>query len=58
METKLEINKELECKQLLREKLAGDYNNENWCIIYLIMITLIIEILVKMIVIPMNKDKK
>ena len=33
MEIKFEINKDLEHKQLTRKKFAGNYNNENWCMI-------------------------
>ena len=38
-------------------KLEGNYNNESWCIIYLIMITtVIIKIIVKTIVMLVNED--
>ena len=40
------------------KKFVSSYNKENWSIIYLIMITVIIEIIVKMIVMLMNKDMK
>ena len=33
MEIKFEINEDLEHKQLTRKKFAGNYNNENWCMI-------------------------
>ena len=55
MEIKLEINKDLECKQLLIQKLEGNYTRENWCIIYLIMLKVKIEIMMKMIVKLVNK---
>ena len=40
------------------KKFVSSYNKANWSIIYLIMITVIIEIIVKMIVMLMNKDMK
>ena len=38
MKSNFEINKELECKQLLWSKLEGNDNNESYCIIYLTVI--------------------
>ena len=32
------------------------FSNENWCVIYLTIITVITEIITKMIVMLMNKD--
>ena len=40
------------------KKFVSSYNKENWSIIYLIMITVIIDIIVKMIVMLMNKDNE
>ena len=34
---------------------VGNYNNESWCIIYLIIITSMIKIVVKMVVMLINK---
>ena len=53
MEIKFEINKELEHKQLLTQKLEGNYNNENWCVIYLniMIVIVVIIILIKIVVI-------
>ena len=48
----------MEIKFEIIKKFVSSYNNENWSIIYLIMITVIIEIIVKMIVMLMNKDMK
>ena len=36
--------------------MKGNYNNENWCIIYLIIIALIIETIVKTMSMVINKD--